>query len=211
MHPAFYSWWKHARHHAWHNANACQPGHGGHGHSASEGGFCGPGRGGDDGPPFGHGPGHGHGHGPGHGHGHGGPDGPGPGPGGGGRFGGRFGGGPPDDGGVFGVRRPLRFLAHKLELTEAQVSVLARILDELKTERAQAEVDNRRTISAFADALEGAEFGEARSREGADLRVKSAERLREAVTLALSRIHTLLEEEQRKRLSYLIRTGVVSL
>ena len=208
MHPAFYSWWKHARRHAWHNANACQPGAGGHGHGPSEGGFCGPG-GGGDGPPFGrgHGPGHGHGHG--HGHGPGGPEGPGPG--GGGRFGGRFGGGPPDDGGFFGVRRPLRFLAHKLELTEAQVSVLARILDELKTERAQAEVDNRRTISAFADALEGAEFGEARSREGADLRVKSAERLREAVTLALSRIHALLEEEQRKRLSYLIRTGVVSL
>jgi hypothetical protein len=236
MHPAFYSWWKHARRHAWHNANACQPGHvghvgqGGHGHGPSEGGFCGPGRGGNDRPPFGHGHGHGdhgpgdhgdHGpgdrdHGPGdHGHGGRGPGGPGgpdgPGPGGGGRFGGRFGGGPPDDGGFFGVRRPLRFLAHKLELTEAQVSVLARILDELKTERAQAEVDNRRTISAFADALDGAEFGEARSREGADLRVKSAERLREAVTLALSRIHTLLEEEQRKRLSYLIRTGVVSL
>jgi Spy/CpxP family protein refolding chaperone len=109
------------------------------------------------------------------------------------------------------VRRPLRFLAHKLELSEAQVSVLARILDELKTERAQAEVDNRRTVSAFADALEGAEFGEPRAREGADLRVKSAERLRDAVTLALSRIHALLEDEQRKRLSYLIRTGVVSL
>lgn len=201
MHPAFYSWWKHARRHAW-AAGQCHPGHGAG--PAAEG-FCGPGRGGD-GPPFG-GPG-----GPGHGHGHGGP-GPGPGPEGpgGARFGGRFGGGPPDDGGFFGVRRPLRFLAHKLELSEAQVSVLARILDELKTERAQAEVDNRRTVSAFADALEGAEFGEPRAREGADLRMKSAERLRDAVTLALSRIHALLEDEQRKRLSYLIRTGVVSL
>ena len=207
MHPAFYSWWKHARRHAWANGNACHPGHAGMGGGPSEGGFCGPGRGGD-GPPHGHG--HGHGHGPG-GHGPGGPGGPGPGPEGpGGRFGGRF-GGPPDDGGFFGVRRPLRFLAHKLELTEAQVSVLARILDELKTERAQAEVDNRRTVSAFADALEGAEFGDSRAREGADLRVKSAERLRDAVSLALSRIHALLEEDQRKRLSYLIRTGVVTL
>jgi hypothetical protein len=204
MHPAFYSWWKHARRHAWAHGNSCQPGAGGHGfHGAgpSEGAFCGPGRGGE-GPPQrpDHDHGHGHGHGPGH-----------EGPGGGGRFGGRFGGGPPDDGGFFGVRRPLRFLAHKLELTEAQVSVLARILDELKTERAQAEVDNRRTVSSFADALEGAEFGEARAREGADLRVKSAERLRDAVTLAMSRIHALLEDEQRKRLAYLIRTGVVSL
>ncbi len=211
MHPAFYSWWKHARRHAWahaeHASRACQPGAGGFGpgpHGPSEGGrFCGPGRGGgpDRGGPHEHA-------GRGHGHGHAGPDGPG-GP--GARFGGRFGGGTPDDGGFFGVRRPLRFLAHKLELTEAQVAALARILDELKTERAQAEVDNRRTISAFADALESAEFGEPRAREGGELRVKSAERLREAVTLALSRIHALLEEEQRKRLSYLIRTGVVSL
>jgi hypothetical protein len=145
--------------------------------------------------------GHGHGGGPGGGpaHGHG--------PG-----GGRFGG--PDEGpggGGFGVRRPLRFLAHKLELSEAQVPELARILDELKTERAQAEVDNRRTVTAFADAIEGPAFGEARSREGGDLRVKSAERLRDAVTLALSRIHALLDDDQRKRLSYLIRTGVVTL
>src|SRR5262245_8462388 len=45
-------------------------------------------------------------------------------------------------GGGFGVRRPLRFLAHKLELDEQQVVQLARILDELKTERAQAAVDD---------------------------------------------------------------------
>lgn len=182
MHPAFYSWWKHARAHAhehgerhWHGA------HGAHGsHGGAEPGFCGPG---------GHG-GHGHGHGP----------------------GGRFGHGPGgDDGGGFGVRRPLRFLAHKLDLSEAQVPELARILDELKTERAQAEVDNRRTVTAFADAIEGSAFGEARAREGGDLRVKSAERLRDAVTLALSRIHAMLEEDQRKRFSYLIRTGVVAL
>jgi hypothetical protein len=37
----------------------------------------------------------------------------------------------------------VRFLAYKLELDERQVGELARILDELKTERAQAEVDRR--------------------------------------------------------------------
>ncbi|HSO38814.1 MAG TPA: Spy/CpxP family protein refolding chaperone [Labilithrix sp.] len=177
MHPAFYSWWKHARRHAWaESADSHAPGFG----------SCGPGGGG------GGGDGHGHGH-----HGHGPPRG--------------RGFGPPDDAGAFGVRRPLRFLAHKLDLTEAQVPELARILDELKTERAQAEVDNRRTVTAFADAVESGAFNEARSREGGDLRVKSAERLRDAVTLALSRIHAMLEDDQRKRLSYLIRTGVVSL
>jgi Spy/CpxP family protein refolding chaperone len=133
--------------------------------------------------------------------------------GGGPSFEGRF-GGPPEDGwfgGPFGVRRPLRFLANKLELSEAQMGDLARIIDELKTERAQAEVDQRRTVAAFADALEGASFGDARAKEGGDLRVKSAERLRDAVVTALSRIHALLDEEQRKRFAYLIRTGVISL
>ena len=45
-------------------------------------------------------------------------------------------------GGGFGVRRPLRFLAFKLGLDEAQVTGLAGILDELKTERAQAAVES---------------------------------------------------------------------
>src|SRR5580693_898248 len=41
-------------------------------------------------------------------------------------------------GGSFGVRRPLRFLAHKLDLDDKQVGELAHVLSELKTERAQA-------------------------------------------------------------------------
>ena len=145
------------------------------------------------------GPGGGWGGGGGYGHGHGG--------GGGGDGDEGFGGG----GGGFGVRRPLRFLAYKLELDEKQVAELARILDELKTERAQAEVDRRRTLSAFADAVAGETFGEARAKEAADLRVAIAERLRDAVTKALARIHALLDNDQRERLAYLIRTGTLAL
>ncbi|TMA10624.1 MAG: hypothetical protein E6J86_15090 [Deltaproteobacteria bacterium] len=122
-------------------------------------------------------------------------------------------GGPGDDfgGGSFGVRRPLRFLAYKLNLSEEQVSQLAKILDELKTERAQAAVDDRRTVAAFADAIGLDAFDEARAREGGDLRVKSAERLRDAVIKALGRIHAVLDSGQRAQLAYLIRTGVLSL
>ena len=58
----------------------------------------------------------------------------------------------------FGVRRPLRFLAHKLDLNEKQVTELARILDDLKTERAQAEVDYRRALAEFSDAVAGDAF-----------------------------------------------------
>ena len=60
--------------------------------------------------------------------------------------------------GGFGVRRPLRFLAHKLDLDEKQITELARILDELKTERAQAAVDDRRALADFADSLAGEAF-----------------------------------------------------
>src|SRR5438874_402663 len=58
-------------------------------------------------------------------------------------------------GGSFGVRRPLRFLAFRLGLDEMQVAELAKILDQLKTERAQAAVDDRRALTAFAEAVEG--------------------------------------------------------
>ena len=114
-------------------------------------------------------------------------------------------------GGAFGVRRPLRFLAYKLELDERQVAELARILDELKTERAQAEVDRRRSLSAFADAVAGDTFDDARAKQAAGQRVATAERLRDAVTGALGRLHALLDKEQRERLAYLIRTGVLAL
>jgi Spy/CpxP family protein refolding chaperone len=114
-------------------------------------------------------------------------------------------------GGSFGVRRPLRFLAYKLELDDKQVGELAKILSDLKTERAQADVDGRRTVSGFADAVAGASFDEAAAKVAAELRVKSAERLRDAVVKALARIHAVLDEEQRSRLSYLIRTGVISI
>jgi len=111
----------------------------------------------------------------------------------------------------FGIRRPLRFLAHKLDLDDRQVTEVARILDELKTERAQAEVDRRRTVAAFADALTGEAFDAAKAGEGGDLRVKSEERLRAAVLKALQQLHAVLSPDQRARLAYLIRTGALSI
>jgi Spy/CpxP family protein refolding chaperone len=103
----------------------------------------------------------------------------------------------------------LRFLAHKLDLDERQIASLARILDELKTERAQAEVDRRRTVAAFADAISGDTFDAAKAGEGGELRVQSETRLREAVLKALKQIHAVLNPDQRTRLAYLIRTGAL--
>jgi Spy/CpxP family protein refolding chaperone len=113
------------------------------------------------------------------------------------------------EGASFGVRRPLRFLAYKLDLSETQVNQLAKILAELKTERAQADVDERRALSQFADAVSSDAFDEPKVAEAARLRVASAERLRDAVASALRRIHAILDAEQREQLAYLIRTGTL--
>jgi Spy/CpxP family protein refolding chaperone len=118
-------------------------------------------------------------------------------------------GGGGDDGGAFGVRRPLRHLAHRLSLDERQTAEVARILDELKTERAQVAVDERRTVSAFADALEADAFDAAKLDDAAAARVRSSERLKSAVVKALGRIHALLDPEQRKQFAFLVRTGAV--
>lgn len=160
-------------------------------HQPRSGGRCGPRM---------HGQGHGQGHGHGHGHGHGcgprgGPE-------------GLFGGG---GGGGFGVRRPLRFLGHRLGLADEQIAALARILDDLKTERAQAAVDERRTAASLADLLIGEAFDEAAAEAAALARVASATRLQRAVVKALSQVHALLGEGQRAKLATLIRGGVLSI
>ena len=113
--------------------------------------------------------------------------------------------------GAFGVRRPLRFLAYRLNLNETQVEELAKILDELKTERAQAAVDDRRVTSGFADALGLEQFDAMKAADAGALRVKSAERLRDAVLKALARMHAVLDSQQRAQLAYLIRTGTLSI
>src|SRR5207247_6343075 len=109
--------------------------------------------------------------------------------------------------GGWGVRRPLRFLAHKLDLDQKQIAELARILDELKIERAQAEVDDRRARAEFADAVGGEGFDANKAGAAGERRVQSAAKLRDALMGALRAIHALLRPEQRERFAYLVRTG----
>jgi Spy/CpxP family protein refolding chaperone len=109
-----------------------------------------------------------------------------------------------------GVRRPLRFLAWRLELTPEQTASLARILERLKLERAQASLDLRRAAAALADALEG-EFGRAQAEAAAEQRGAAARRVQDAVARALEELHALLDAEQRTLLAELIRTGAIRL
>jgi len=124
---------------------------------------------------------------------------------------GHWAGGDDDAGAGFGVRRPLRFLAYKLGLDEPQVAELARILADLKTERAQAAVDGRRAVTAFADLIGAETFDAGKAAEAGAARAKTAERLNAAVATALGRIHALLKPDQRQHLAYLIRTGGITI
>jgi Spy/CpxP family protein refolding chaperone len=109
--------------------------------------------------------------------------------------------------GSFGGRRPLRFLAHKLDLDRKQFTELARILDELKTERAQAAVDDRRTIADYADAMSGESFDTAKAQAGAARRAESVGRVGSAIVKCLQQIHAILNAEQREAFAHLVRNG----
>jgi len=111
--------------------------------------------------------------------------------------------------GGLGVRRPLRFLAWKLGLTEPQVTEFATVLNALKTERAQAEVDDRRALALLADGAESEPYDASKAAEAGKLRSESATRLQQSIAAALARMHALLEPEQRRQLAYLLRTGTL--
>jgi Spy/CpxP family protein refolding chaperone len=188
MHPGFWGWLR-RQHEQYHAAggdsdSGADAGPGGHGHAGPD--RCGPGHHHAWGRRWAHFGGH---HGGGHG-GHPGFD---------------------DHGGGFGVRRPLRFLAHKLDLDEEQVGKFAAIIDRLKTERAQADVDQRRRTAALADAFEGASFDTAKVDAANDEQARSAERLRASIKLSLEQMHALLNTEQRKKFAYFLRAGVLAI
>jgi Spy/CpxP family protein refolding chaperone len=109
-----------------------------------------------------------------------------------------------------GVRRPLRFLTWKLDLTSDQVAAVARILERLKIERAQAEVEQRRSASAIADAIGADTFDAAAASVATEHRATSARNVQAAVAKALGDLHATLEPDQRKRLAMLIRTRAIS-
>ena len=110
-----------------------------------------------------------------------------------------------------GVRRPLRFLSWKLDLTNEQIAAVARILERLKIERAQAEVEQRRSAAAIADALEGESFDSAAASVATDHRADAARAVQKAVAGALAELHAALEPDQRRRLAMLIRTRAISI
>ncbi len=109
------------------------------------------------------------------------------------------------------IPRTLYFMQKSLNLSQSQTEQLARVLDDIETERAQARVDDRRTLGAIADAFSGASFDGAQAKTALDMRQKSEERVRTTVLATLSKTHAILEPAQRERLATMLRTGDLSI
>lgn len=111
----------------------------------------------------------------------------------------------------FGVRRPLRYLSHHLDLDESQTRRMASVLNQLKTEKEQAELDEKRTVGALAELLEAGTPTLEEAREVLASRVTSAEQLREETAKAVVQICDFLDDDQREEFINLMLTGSVSL
>lgn len=108
---------------------------------------------------------------------------------------------------MFGMRRPIRQLAWKLELSDAQTRDLVEILDRLKTAYGQAKLDRDRSVSDIAAVFGGAVFEASHIDAALDSRVTATRTLNGELTAALKRIYELLTESQRREFAYLLRSG----
>ena len=104
-----------------------------------------------------------------------------------------------------GGRRPLRFLAWKLGLSDDQFQALAAILSDLKTARAAAGVERRRASAAYADAVRTGTLDADKSAAASQHHAAADQTIREAVAATIAAIHALLDDEQRAAFSLLLR------
>jgi Spy/CpxP family protein refolding chaperone len=108
---------------------------------------------------------------------------------------------------MFGVRRPLRHLAWKLNLNEEQVRALVDILDRLKTGYGQARLDRQRSTSDVAAAFTAETLDEAQLNAALESRTRATEALNRELSGALKALYALLNPEQRREFAYLLRSG----
>lgn len=108
-------------------------------------------------------------------------------------------------GGPLGGRRPLRFLARKLDLNDEQFAQLAVLFSEIKTERAQASVDRRRSAALYADAFGKESFDQTKANEAKSIATAAQARLNEQIAKSLARVHQILDEKQRSKLACILR------
>src|SRR5262245_53137227 len=107
----------------------------------------------------------------------------------------------------FGMRRPLRHLAWKLQLSESQIRDVVDVLDRLKTAYSQARLDQDRSTSEVAAVFSAPEFNGERVSTALATRTRATDVLNGELLAAIKRIYELLNEEQRHQFAYLLRSG----
>jgi Spy/CpxP family protein refolding chaperone len=112
---------------------------------------------------------------------------------------------------LFGMRRPLRHLAWKLNLNEDQVRGLVDILDRLKTGYGQARLDRQRSTSDVAAAFSKDSFDDSAVSAALTGRGRATEALNQELLTALRALYALLNAEQRREFAYLLRSGTFML
>ncbi len=115
------------------------------------------------------------------------------------------------DGRILGVRRPLRYLTWKLDLSDQQVRELADVLKRLKTARSQTQVDWDGSVADIADTFTSTQFDEDKAQAAVDRRKLSASAQQDQIVEALRRLHAILDEDQRAEFAYLLRSGSVEI
>ena len=108
---------------------------------------------------------------------------------------------------MFGVRRPLRYLTWKLDLSDQQVRELADVLKRLKNARSQTQVDWDGSVADIADTFTSAQFDEDNAQAAIERRKRSASAQQDQIVEALRRLHAILDEDQRAEFAYLLRSG----
>lgn len=107
----------------------------------------------------------------------------------------------------FGVRRPLRYLAQRLDLDDSQTRRMASVLNQLKTEKEQAALDEKRSVAAIAELLTRETPTLEQCRETLVGRLDSARQLNEETAKAIVTISDILDDDQREEFTNLLLTG----
>jgi hypothetical protein len=94
-----------------------------------------------------------------------------------------------------------------LNLTEAQIRDVVDVLDKLKTDYNQAQLDRDRSTSEIAAVFSGAEFDSTRASAALSMRTRATDALNQELLAAMQRIFALLNEDQRRDFAYLLRSG----
>ena len=111
----------------------------------------------------------------------------------------------------FGVRRPLRYMRYQLDLDESQTRRVAAVLNRLKLEREQGQLDEKRCVAAIADLVAVGSPTQEEVKVALAARVTNAERLQNEVALVVREICEILDDDQREVFSDMLRTGSISI